>query len=132
MAGYDSQDISSAYPPPPQQDAIRASPATEDFLNLASPPGQVMILTLENIQAALDTIAQRLDPLTRLADTLAPVPQDVVGTPYVAKQLGCTVTWVAEMVRKGDVPQKCIVPGTGKGKPWKFYREQIDAWLARR
>ena len=50
----------------------------------------------------------------------------------VAKQLGCTTVWIAEMVRSGDIPKSCLVPGTGNGRPWKFYRAAIDRWLASR
>jgi hypothetical protein len=77
----------------------------------------------------LESIA---DSLRRLADHFVPVPAAMVGTPYVAKQLGCTTVWVAEMVRKGEIPKPCLVPGTGNGKPWKFHRERIDEWLQSR
>jgi hypothetical protein len=77
----------------------------------------------------LNVIAQSL---VRIADALAPLPEEIVGTPYVAKRLGCTTVWVAEMVRRGEVPEGCLVPGTGTGKPWKFYRDKIDAWLTKR
>jgi hypothetical protein len=70
--------------------------------------------------------------LARIADALTPQVPDVVGTPYVAGRLGCTTVWVAEMVRNGEVPKTCLVPGTGHGKPWKFYRRKIDEWLASR
>src|SRR5262245_21676647 len=55
--------------------------------------------------------------LTRIADAIAPVPAVVVDTPYVARRLGCTTTWVSELVRSGGVPKGCVVPGTGHGKP---------------
>jgi Helix-turn-helix domain len=55
-----------------------------------------------------------------------------VGSRYIADRLGCTTVWVAEMARSGEVPRHCVVPGTGSGKPWKFYRERIDAWIASR
>ncbi len=70
--------------------------------------------------------------LSRIADALAPQPQEVVGTPHVARRLGCTTTWVSEMVRNGQVPKGCLVPGTGNGKPWRFYRDRIDAWIGSR
>jgi hypothetical protein len=70
--------------------------------------------------------------LARIADALSPGQPAVVGTPYVAGRLGCTTVWVAEMARKGEVPRGCVVPGTGSGKPWKFYRAKIDDWLASR
>jgi hypothetical protein len=72
------------------------------------------------------------DTMGRLAEHLAPEPAAVVGTPHVARRLGCTTVWVAEMARQGQIPRDCLVPGTGDGKPWKFYRSRIDAWLASR
>jgi hypothetical protein len=68
----------------------------------------------------------------RIADRLDPPPVDVVDSPWVAARLGCTTTWVAELVRRGQVPRDCLVPGTGNGKPWKFYRHEAEAWLASR
>lgn len=72
------------------------------------------------------------DHLRRIADALDPPPPDVVGSPYVAKKLGCTTVWIAEQVRRGDIPSSCLVPGTGNGKPWKFYRSRIDQWIESR
>jgi hypothetical protein len=65
----------------------------------------------------------------RIADRLDPPPPDIVGTDYPAARLGCTETWIAEQARDGKLPPQCIVPGTGRGRPWKFYRTHIDAWL---
>ena len=70
--------------------------------------------------------------LARLADHLAPVPPSIVGTRYVAERLGCTTVWVAEMVRKGEIPRSCILVGTGTGRPWKFSKGRIDEWIASR
>ena len=83
-------------------------------------------------QRLLEQVEAMAVSLARIADALAPPPPDLVGTPYVAKRLGCTTVWVAEMVRLAQLPRHCIVPGTGKGKPWKFYRGKIDEWLASR
>jgi len=77
-------------------------------------------------------LASAATSLCRLADRFAPGPTAVVGTPYVAGRLGCTTVWVAELVRNGEIPTHCIVPGTGRGKVWKFYREKIDRWLESR
>lgn len=75
-------------------------------------------------------MAQRIvTDLRRIADRLDPPPPDKVGTPYIADRLGCTTVWITELIRKKDIPPNCIVPGTGNGKPWKFYRERIDRWL---
>jgi len=98
---------------------------------------------VERIEATLDAgngqpmansavMADMAANLARIADALTPKPADIVGSPYVANLLGCTTVWVAEMVRRGDIPKNCVVPGTGNGKPWKFYREKIDAWVKSR
>jgi predicted DNA-binding transcriptional regulator AlpA len=70
--------------------------------------------------------------IRRIADAVAPTPPELVGTPYVAKKLGVTTTWIADLIRHGEIPASCLVPGTGNGKPWKFYRARIDEWLASR
>lgn len=70
--------------------------------------------------------------LGRIADHFDPPPPNVVGTPYVAARLGCTTDWIAMLVRDGGIPVSCLVPGTGNGKPWKFYRPGIDRWLEQR
>jgi hypothetical protein len=62
-----------------------------------------------------------------MAEALAPSPGAVVGTGYVASQIDVTTTWVAEMVRNGEIPGECLLAGTGTGKPWKFHRSKIDA-----
>jgi hypothetical protein len=67
--------------------------------------------------------------LERLADHLAPDPDNIVGTDYLAGKLNCTQTHVARLARDGDIPVSCIVAGCGDGKPWKFLRARIDNWL---
>ncbi len=68
----------------------------------------------------------------QLGDRNRPVAPELVGSPYIAGRLGCTTVWVTEMVRSGSIPPICVVPGTGNGKPWKFFRVRINEWLARR
>ncbi len=70
--------------------------------------------------------------LERIADHLAPGPENIVGTDYVAGKIGCTPTHVARMIRDGDIPLSCAVPGCGDGRPWKFLRARIDNWLETR
>lgn len=70
--------------------------------------------------------------LRRIADHFDPPPPNVVGTGYVAQKLDCTTIWVTEMIRLGQLPRNCVVPGTGNGKPWKFYRSRIDPWISTR
>jgi hypothetical protein len=87
-----------------------------------------------------DSDAERLTSLLerlvvaaeRIADRLNPPPPDVVDTPWVAERLACTTTWVADLARRGEIPPGCILPSTGNGKPWKFHRAKIEAWLASR
>jgi hypothetical protein len=70
--------------------------------------------------------------LRRIANHFDPPPPDKVGSKYVADRLGCTTTWIADLVRKGEIPRRCMVVGTGNGKPWKFHRELIDKWIETR
>jgi hypothetical protein len=70
--------------------------------------------------------------LRRIADHFDPPPSDIVDSPYLAERLGCTTTWIADQARNGMIPKGCIVPGTGDGRPWKFYRRQTEQWLAKR
>jgi len=70
--------------------------------------------------------------LRRIANHFDPPPPDKVGSEYVAQKLGCTTTWIAELVRREEIPKSCIVPGTGNGKPWKFFRDRIDKWIESR
>jgi len=72
------------------------------------------------------------EALGRIADHFDPPPPDVVGTPYVADRLACTTVWITQMIRSGEIPSSCIVPGTGHGKPWKFYRRGIESWMESR
>jgi hypothetical protein len=91
--------------------------------------GERIAESLEAIRSDNHTLAASV---ARLADHLAPTPSALVGTRHVAGALGQTTTWVADMARKGTIPKGCVVPGTGTGKPWKFYRDKIDAWLKSR
>ncbi|MBL8795029.1 MAG: helix-turn-helix domain-containing protein [Planctomycetia bacterium] len=89
--------------------------------------------TLERIATALEQFSSDFHTLTadvhRLAAAVAPDPDDLVGSQYVARRLGVSTVWVAEMARKGIIPKSCIVAGTGTGKVWKFDRAKIDRWL---
>ena len=78
------------------------------------------------IPEAVDAIR---DALKRIADHFDPPPPDVVDSVYVSQKLGCTTTWIADLARNGGIPPSCVVPGTGDGKPWKFYRVKIEKWI---
>jgi hypothetical protein len=81
-----------------------------------------LMLFLERLVVACERIADRLDP----------PPPGIVDSPCVASRLGCTTTWVADMARRGEIPVGCVVPGTGNGRPWKFYRAKVETWIALR
>jgi len=78
----------------------------------------------------LQVLADFRADIKRLADHFDPLPPDIVDTPFIAKRLGCTTTWIAQKVRSGEIPKSCVVPGSGKGRQWKFYRRRIEDWLA--
>jgi hypothetical protein len=85
------------------------------------------------IRPLLEFVASIDRNIKRIADRLDPSDDDrPVGTPYVARRLGQTTTWVAEMARRGLIPKGCVVAGTGTGKPWKFHRPKIDQWIENR
>lgn len=80
------------------------------------------VAVMERLTAALERIANRI----------APPPAAIVDSRWVADRLGCTTTWVADMVRSGELPRGCVVAGTGNGRPWKFHRAAVERWLATR
>ena len=89
--------------------------------------------TLERIAVALEQTVACLRTFVadfhRVADHIAPPPAQVVGSKYIAKRLGVSTTWIAELARNGSILADCLVKGTGKGKVWRFDREKIDAWI---
>ena len=87
--------------------------------------GPQTLPVMTRIATALEAINERLSAITASSG-------DKVDTAYVAQLLGCTTVWVAEQARSGLIPLNCIVPGTGNGKPWKFYRMKIETWLKTR
>ncbi|HTU20214.1 MAG TPA: hypothetical protein VMG10_19270 [Gemmataceae bacterium] len=85
---------------------------------------------LDRMEEALCSIAASLH---RLAERFAPITtSDIVSSRYLADKLGCTTQWIGDMARNGVIPKSCIVDGTGTGKPWKFFKNQIDRWLKNR
>ena len=98
----------------------------------ASPEG-VVAEQISPLQFATpEAIVTIAGALKRIADHFDPPPPDVVDSVYLRKKLGCTTQWIADMARNGVIPAACIVPGTGNGKPWKFYRSKIEKWLEER
>jgi hypothetical protein len=76
-------------------------------------------VVLERLASAAEEIAHHLDPR----------PPEIVKSSYVAGRFGCSIKWVGEMVRRGEIPKSCIAPGSGDGKQWRFYRSKIDKWI---
>jgi hypothetical protein len=95
----------------------------------ASPAGVVTEQISPHQVATPEAIATIAGALKRIADHFDPPPPDLVDSVYVSKKLGCTTTWIADQARNGKIPAACLVPGTGNGKPWKFYREKIEKWI---
>ncbi|MDA1214269.1 MAG: hypothetical protein O2955_17305 [Planctomycetota bacterium] len=60
----------------------------------------------------LEGVERIADALERLADHFAPRPADIVGTPYVARNLACTTVWITEM--KSHVAASSPALATGK------------------
>ena len=85
------------------------------------------------IAAALEQIAlpiRDVEPaLRRIADHFDPPKRGTVGTPYVAERLGVSVRWISDLIRRGDIPKSCIVPRSGDGKYWRFWKDKIDEWV---
>ena len=87
--------------------------------------GPQTLAVMTRIATALEAIDERLSGIAGSSGSK-------VDTTYVAERLGCTTVWVAEQARSGQIPQNCIVSGTGNGKPWKFYRVKIETWIKSR
>lgn len=68
----------------------------------------------------------------RIANQLDPPPPDLVDTSYVADKLGVSAKRISQLALAGEVPAAAIVPGTGEGKPWRFYRSKVDPWIETR
>ena len=79
-----------------------------------------------------DSLERQAEQLRRLADHFDPPPAPIVDSVYLAERLDCTTSWIAQMARRGEIPQSCIVTGTGNGKPWKFYGTAIEQWIEMR
>jgi hypothetical protein len=81
----------------------------------------------------LDRLDEKLGQIAlylgRLADRFAPAEADIVDSRYIAEKRGVTVTRVSQIALGGEIPDKCIVDGTGHGKPWKFRRQAVDQWI---
>jgi len=79
--------------------------------------------------AFLERLADAAEHIATLLDS---DPLEIVGTPYVAEKAGKSVKWIGDLVRRGEIPKNCVVPGTGNGKEWRFYRKRIDKWIESR
>lgn len=118
---------------PPSGRSRQPNPQDSDPVALKLESGQSAAIGVLAIRPLLDVFTSIDRNLKRIADKLDPTDDDrPVGTPYVAKRLGQTTQWVAEMARDSIIPKNCVVAGTGTGKPWKFHRAQIDRWIENR
>lgn len=70
--------------------------------------------------------------LRRIADHFNKPPAPIVGTDYISEKLGITAERVTQLTRERVIPLHCLVEGTGNGKPWKYHRRHIDAWIKSR
>ena len=99
-------------------------------------PQATVANAIEHLAAILSAILAELSAISfsaaRIANCLDPPPSQIIDSPDLAKQLGCSTTWIAQMARDRRIPASCIVPGTGGGKPWKFFRARINEWLSNR
>ncbi len=93
------------------------------------PPARPKEQSLEPPPADTGGIARELRKLRR---ALRPAEPEIIGTPEVAKLAGVTTAAVRQWVESGAVPRNCIVPGSGNGTPWRFYRRRILKWLRTR
>ncbi|MHB8974567.1 MAG: helix-turn-helix transcriptional regulator [Pirellulaceae bacterium] len=60
-------------------------------------------------------------------------PQEVVGTDYIANRLGCSSQYISRMATEGTIPKACIKVSSGERRQrWKFFRSEIDRWIAER
>lgn len=118
-----------AHSPPLVNVLERIAVGIEQLNTILSEGGRVNDPSPRRGEVAWSSMAQSL---ARIADRLDPPPPEVIDSTFVAERLGCTTTWIADLARRHQIPVNCIVPGSGNGKPWKFYRMKIDAWLATR
>lgn len=79
---------------------------------------------LERIARAAEGIYAELERVNNRFE-----PPEIVKSSYVAGRFGCTIKWVGEMVRRGEIPKSCIAPGSGNGKQWRFFKSRIEKWL---
>jgi hypothetical protein len=83
---------------------------------------ELLVAPLTSVAADVGRIANRLDP----------PPPDLVDTGYVAEKLGVSTKRISQLALAGELPAAAIVPGTGEGKPWRFYRSKVDPWIETR
>jgi hypothetical protein len=118
----------------------RLRPGTLEFVRLAGMKGGMdpeELARLAWLEERIATVEGRLvdewgalaGSLSRIADHFDPPPPDTVDTAYVARRIGLGIARVAQMALRGEIPAHCTVPGTGNGKPWKFFRTRIDPWI---
>lgn len=98
----------------------------EHLLILSLPMVRLSANQVRHPESAVDEFYRQLGNPSRM------ILPDLVGSRYIADQLDCTTVWVTMMTRQGRIPASCVASGSGNGKPWKFVRVRIDAWLRTR
>ncbi len=115
------------------QTTIDASPmAAGSLVPTPGKPDDSPFSGLTLLQRLTDSIERCEEELRRIADHFNPPLTPIVGTDYIASRLGLTPERITQMTREGDVPPHCLVEGSGNGKPWKYHRRHVDAWLKSR
>src|SRR4051812_18763580 len=101
-----------------------------ESLGVGSEPINTLLHFLATIATAVVSVAKDAGDiatsLRRIAEAQPPAEGEIVGTPHVARQWGGKTTqYIAQLATKGIFPSDCIVPGTGNGKQWRFFKDKI-------
>jgi hypothetical protein len=88
--------------------------------------GKDIVNALNQIVMAIES---NTNAMNRLVDHFSPPDRATVTSSYVARRLGCTVRWIGELARRGDIPKSCRCPRSGEGKYWRFWKKQTDEWI---
>lgn len=108
-------------------------------MNSDTPRESINLRLFQNSETPIElpgsNVLRAILALERIADAierLAPPLNEYVDTRFVSECLGCSDEYVARLARTGQIPQNCIVAGSGQGKPWKFHKVKIQEWIQTR